>query len=390
MRRLFAPFLMLAWFAQPAPAQQGPVPPFADAESTRARLPDEERVWFESVDVDRALRRSGALYDDKALDAYLQALLERLYPEFKGVVRMRVVREPGLNAFALPNGSLYINMGLVARLENEAQLATVLAHEAAHFVHRHSFQNRENLKGSTGLATVLGVAGGVGGALVGSLAAMSSVYGYSRELEREADRVGFERIVKLGYDWVSGSRVFELLAEEAKILDVSHPVFFASHPQLEERVQSYRELGAAVESKGGETRVEVFLQATVKTRADWPREELARGKPKSVIHVLSDTARRERYPDFRYWLGEAYRVRGEPGDSERAIAELTPLAETSPVHPPALRTLGLLHMKNGNEAGAAGLFRRYLEVAPHAPDAAFVKQYLGQLEQSGTKGEEKK
>ena len=61
-----------------------------------------------------------------------------IYPD----IRVRIVDSPSLNAFALPNGSIYINTGMLTRLDNEAQLATVLAHEGVHFTHKHSWQQR--------------------------------------------------------------------------------------------------------------------------------------------------------------------------------------------------------------------------------------------------------
>lgn len=356
------------------------VKPFADAAAARALGEAESRVWSEAADLDRALRRNGALYGDAALDAYLQGIVDRLYPEFRGTVRVRVVNAPDLNAFALPNGSLYVNMGMLARLEDEAQLATVLAHEGAHFTHRHGFQHRETAKGSSGFALVLGVVGGLGGAILGNLVALSSIYGYSREHEREADRVGFERIVALGYDTASAPRVFELLDEEAKVLDLPEPVFFASHPRLEERIASYRELAAKRPAGSGIRALEPFLAATAKVRADWPKAELERGRPKSVIHVLADETRRLRYPSPAYWLGEAYRVRGEDGDTARAIASLERATVQDAAGAPAWRALGLLRMKAGEHAEAARLFRRYLEIAPQAPEAGYVRHYLAELE----------
>lgn len=364
----------------PAEAADTEVKPYADAAAVRARGEGEARVWSEAGDLDRAIRRNGALYGDATLDAYLQGILDRLFPEFSGVLRVRVVNAPDLNAFALPNGSLYVNMGMLARLEDEAQLATVLGHEGAHFVHRHGYQHRETAKSSSGFALVLGVVGGLGGAILGNIVALNAIYGYSRDHEREADRIGFERIVAQGYDTASAPRVFELLDEEAKVLALPEPVFFASHPRLEERIASYRELSAKRPPAGGTLGREAYLAATRKVRADWPRAEIERGKAKSVIHVLSDPKRRERYPHPDFWLGEAYRVRGDADDAKLAVEALERAIAADAAHAPAWRALGLMRMKVGEPAEAARLFRRYLELAPQAGDADFVRQYLAELE----------
>lgn len=363
---------------------QGPLPPFADAAATKQRGSDEERAWFEAGDLDRALRRSGALHGDRDLDGYLQQLLDRLFPEFLGAVRVQTVRDPVMNAFALPNGSLYINLGLIARMENEVQLASVLGHEAAHFVHRHGFQQRQTVKDSAGFALVIGVVGGGVGALVGNVVALNAIYGYSREFEREADRIGFERVARLGYDAAAGARTFELLAEEAKILKASRPVFFASHPQLEERIASFKELAEARKLQGGELGTETFLARSAKARAEWPELELSRGKAESLAHVLSDATRRARYPAGDYWLGEAYRLRAKPEDGDLAAGAYARMVEREPEFAPAYRGLGLVRMKQNQGKEAARLFRRYLELAPQAPDAAFIRHYLADLDPDPT------
>lgn len=386
MRRATSACLLAAGaaLAPCALAQQPAVPPFADAAATRQRLSDEERVWFEAADFDRALRRSGALHVDRELDAYLQELLDRLFPEFRGVLRMRTLSNPVMNAFALPNGSLYVNLGLIARLENEVQLATVVAHEGAHFVQRHSFQHRRTAKDSTGLALVIGVVGGGVGALLGNVAALGAIYGYSREFEREADRIGFERVARLGYDAAAGARTFELLAEEAKLLDASQPVFFASHPRLEERIASFKELAAASGAAGGDLGEQPFLERTAAARAGWPALELASGKAASLVHVLGDPARRARYPHGDYWLGEALRERGKPGDVDLAMSAQLRMIEREPSFAPPYRALGVLYMKQDLGEQAIPLLRRYLELAPQAADAGYVRQYLSEIDFDAT------
>ncbi|MCX8072229.1 MAG: M48 family metallopeptidase [Candidatus Binatia bacterium] len=82
---------------------------------------------------------------DPQLEAYLDGIAARLLPSFgldASTVQLRVVEDPFLNAFALPNGTLVISDGLLAQLDNEAQLACVLAHELTHFVERHAYARR--------------------------------------------------------------------------------------------------------------------------------------------------------------------------------------------------------------------------------------------------------
>ena len=110
-----------------------PVRSLTSASDARAANDEEGRVWVAAEDFDLALERQDALYPDPALQTYVQSVGDHLFPEFRGVVRYQVLNSPDLNAFALGNGSIYINSGMLARLDNEAQLATILAHEVTHF-----------------------------------------------------------------------------------------------------------------------------------------------------------------------------------------------------------------------------------------------------------------
>ena len=79
------------------------------------------------------------------IEQYLHEVLTRVVPDFSNPhmsVRMHLLPDTSPNAFVLPNGAMYVNTGLLALLENEAQLATVLGHEFCHFRHRHSYRER--------------------------------------------------------------------------------------------------------------------------------------------------------------------------------------------------------------------------------------------------------
>lgn len=371
-----------------ASAQIAPVSPFVSAPDKSTLDASELRIWEDAGDFDKGIRRRGALLGDAAVDAYLQSVLDALYPEFKGAVRVRTVSDPGLNAFALPNGSIYIHLGLLARLENEAQLAAVLAHEGAHFVYRHGHQHSQNVKAGAAFAmglSILGNAAGAGGManLLGQVAAYSSIFGFSRELEREADKVGFARMVTLGYDTEQGARVFELLRDEAKLLDEKEPVMFASHPKLGERIESFRELRTGSSEAGRHTRTEEerFLSATSEVRATWVRQAFGFSRYKSIIHVLEQASADKRFPaHFPYYLGEAYRLRNEKDDPDKALHAYQQALQRSPGYARTYKSLGLLHMRGERKSEAQAMFERYLALQPEADDAAFVKTYIQQIQ----------
>lgn len=375
---------LLAAHAQPMSAAT----PFASKPEKSSLELDELRIWDEAGDFDKALRRRGSLYGVAEVDRYLQGVLDELFPEFKGAVRVRTVNNPDLNAFALPNGSIYIHLGLLARLENEAQLAAVLAHEGAHFVYRHGHQRAQSHKTGAAFALGLSMIGGAAGVgdiagLLGQMAIYSSTYGFSREHEREADRVGFERMVRLGYDTDQGARVFELLRDEAKLLDEKEPVMFSSHPKLEERIESFKELRARHPDSASLTRTDEdrFLAATAGVRPDWIQQAFGFSRYKSIIHVLEQVTAAKRFPEhFPYYLGEAYRLRNEKEDPEKAMRSYNLALERSPDYASTYRSLGLLHMYGERKEEARAMFEKYLALRPEADDAAFVKTYIQQTQ----------
>ena len=351
--------------------------PWANAAASAELAPDEASLWREADEFDRALERSGKVDPDPVLAAYLQGIMDRLYPEFRGRFRVRLLNAQQINAFALPNGSVYVNAGLVARFQNEAQLATVLAHEGAHFIHRHSLQQAERVRNAAAFALVVSM---LGVPLAGDLIALSSMFGFSREHEREADSVGYQRLVAAGYDPRESIRTFEHLQAEIRAEEIKEPFFFASHPKLQERIESFSELSRGAD--GGELRLERFVETSGRLRLQSLAANLAAYRYKQLILVLADPARRREFPpEASYYLGEAYRLRGDKGDAELAEREYRIAIEGAPGFAPSYRALGLAQYRRGDKGDAAIQLGRYLELAPTAADRGYVENLLtGMLE----------
>lgn len=353
------------------------------AASEMGALSEEEaRVWSSGREFDEMLRKNGSLYQDEALERYVQSVADRVFPEFSGSIHMRVIRSPSLNAFALPNGSIYINSGMLARMDNEAQLATLIGHEGTHFIYRHGFQEHQSVKSASAFA--LGVAM-VGIPIFGDLLAMSSISGFSQEKETEADKVGFQRMVSAGYDPRESVKVFEHLMAEVKVLDTKEPFFFSSHPRLQERVDNFKGL-IAKQDGGGETGREIFLEQTRKVRLDNLANEISMARYKSVILELEDEKRRAEYPpEAQFYLGEAYRQRGNDGDDKLAEQYYGKAMTEAPQFAPSYRAMGMLCLKQGRYPCAAENFDKYLALAGDAKDVAYVRQYSDLAKQKGAK-----
>ncbi|NNF04459.1 MAG: M48 family metalloprotease, partial [Rhodothermales bacterium] len=157
-----------------------------------------------------------------------------------------------INAFALPGGFVYVTRGLMAHMENEAQLAVVLGHEIGHVAARHASQRALGQQ-----ARQLGViAGAVGGqALFGGEAAQSILelggianqfitLSYSRDAERESDALGVEYAARLGYDATQGAGFFRTLERLGEQSGQEIPGFLSSHPDPGERNETIQRSGA--------------------------------------------------------------------------------------------------------------------------------------------------
>lgn len=372
MRRPLA-FAMACALALPAQADS--VLPWTTAVDSHTLASGEKSLWQEASEFDQALLRAGKVNTDPALTAYLQGIMDRLYPEFKGRLNVRLLNAPHINAFALPNGSIYVNAGLVARFENEAQLATVLAHEGAHFTHRHSLQQAERVRNAAAFALVVNM---LGVPLVGDLIALSSMFGFSREHEREADEVGYQRLVAAGYATRESIRTFEHLQAEIKAADIKEPFFFASHPKLQERIDNFTEL--VKDAQGGEVAHQRFVDTTAQLRLASLEADLAAYRYKQIILMLTQPEKRREYPpEASYYLGEAYRLRNENDDLASAEREFNSVIETAPQFAPPYRALGFLFYKRKEPTRAAELFHRYLELAPNATDRGHIEYYLKAL-----------
>jgi len=161
-----------------------------------------------------------------------------------------VIRDPMLNAFALPGGFIGVHTGLVITSQSESELASVLGHEIGHVTQRHIARMIAKQKESTAmaigallLAMLAARAGGSSGsdltqaAIMGSQAAMlQQQLNFSREAEREADRVGFQTLVDAGFDGRGMEGFFARMQSGTRIYEGTAPAYLRTHPMTVERI----------------------------------------------------------------------------------------------------------------------------------------------------------
>jgi predicted Zn-dependent protease len=149
-----------------------------------------------------------------------------------------VVRDPRVNAFAVPGGFVYVNSGLLAMVKNEDELAGVLGHEIAHVHAHHVVRQQEKtqaLNYAALLGTLLSVVQPAAGALAQAASAAVSLQ-YQREFEQEADYLGARYLQGSGYDARAMLDFFKELSDRTRLASAAAPPYLQSHPVTDERI----------------------------------------------------------------------------------------------------------------------------------------------------------
>lgn len=187
------------------------------------------------------------LTDSSAETQYIRQLGQKLVatipPQYSWPFEFHVVAQKEINAFALPGGPMFINLGTITAAANEAELAGVMAHEMAHVYMQHSAKQAGKAQTTSVLAGIASIAlGATAGGMVGQLGQMGIQMGtqglmlkYSRSDESEADRVGTIILYKAGYNPVAMADFFKTLQAQG---GNSPPQWLSSHPSPGNRQQA--------------------------------------------------------------------------------------------------------------------------------------------------------
>jgi len=231
------------------------------------------------------------LVEDPAVVKYIDALGQSLVRNSarSGIAySFRVVDSPEVNAFALPGGFVYVNRGLIEAAKTEDELAGVLAHEIGHVVARHGADQamRAGLV-QTGLGALGTLLGRGTSSTIGKTAAEMVATGvfmrFSREAEREADRLGVRMLYDTGLQPRGMVSFFDTLAGIEKSQPNVVQKFFSSHPSPSERSENVSTLLSGFPS-GSKLVADTPAFHAVKTRlASLPRPEVEAAKAAAAI-----------------------------------------------------------------------------------------------------------
>lgn len=337
------------------------------------------RILFETREQETRLAALGMLYGDATLDAYLQSVMDRLYPDKQGAYRVRAIRDTEFNAFAVATGNVYVNIGALVRLRNEAELASVLGHEGGHLADDHMYRSIVDAKSTARISSALtmGLATTLPG--LGALVNYSTMAGFSRGFEREADHTGFQRLSAAGYDPNAAAPVFERMAREIEERKIKQPpYFFADHPKLLERVQNFK--GFAAGAPPGELRRDEYVAATQAVRMATLEMIHERKDGAELIAMLGDEgATAEFGAAGEFMLGEGFRFRAADGDAARALEHYTRAIEQDPDFAPAYGARGRLYARGGERDMAIRDLEHFVALTPDAREAPFARQTIDRL-----------
>ena len=305
------------------------------------------------------------------------------------------MRIPDFNAVMFPTGMAVIFTGLLLRMRNEAQLAGVIAHEAAHFLRKHQIRQWRDMRTKTDIFSILamgaGVAGGAAGINTGDIAQLGqfgtilSLLRYNRVLEAEADAMGVRLLAEQGYDPRAMAETWaQLIAEEElsakyrrkrRRRDIG---LFGTHPTPELRMADLRISAAEVMRPGAfyDARHAAYVAATAKIRPTLLDDQVKLNDPGASQYVINTLAKDGWNGLLRLHEAEIWRLRNRTGDDIRAAQGYASAVRYPDAPADAWRWHGIMLMKAGRTDEARAALARYLTMAPNAPDAAFVRQMM--------------
>ncbi|MEO0559210.1 MAG: M48 family metallopeptidase [Bacteroidota bacterium] len=210
-----------------------------------------EQEWALGRQIEAQLNRDLRIVTDPTLTQYVRSMGQQVVQAANadGVPwRFYVVADDAINAFNVPGGLVYINTGLIAQSGSAAELAGAVAHEVAHGVARHGTKRLSKANEANVVAgAVLGQSGNVAGRVAAQVAAQGAFAKFSRDDEREADRLGVRYMAGAGYDPRGLANLLDRLAAGEQ---GGGATLFRSHPMSSERRDTVERLARQYQGRG--------------------------------------------------------------------------------------------------------------------------------------------
>lgn len=334
-----------------------------------------DRLWQQAANEQSALEERGVVLTDPELSRYLHNVTDRLWlhtPVRMEAPRVKVIMDPRIDAHAYPNGVCYLSTGMLGVLENESQLAMILAHEMVHYVRQHTvaFYNRLS-NGGPPADTEHDHPGG----LNGGLDTMQRL----AEAERQADREGLAMIRAAGY---CDAQVLPLMSNLMhRMLDQGYRKYTS---QLNRRSAFFRN---QIRHPSGQASC---IASTVNQADDFQARlapallanaqiALRHGEWQQAHTSISAFLKlKPTHAPAHYLKGEILRRQHRGDRNDACISSYQQALTIDPTFPLAHRALGEWYYRAGRYRLARPHFEAFLDLAPGDNSQAFIKGYLQQ------------
>ncbi|MXY90080.1 MAG: M48 family metalloprotease [Gammaproteobacteria bacterium] len=383
---------------------------------------DEAGIWMIVEKQEQYLRTSPYRIENEHLDRFLHDISCRLAPDQCDEIRIYVLRTPGLNAFMMPNGAMFIQSGLLLRMTSTSELAAVIAHEITHYSQKHSIENIRRWNRANNTLSVIGAVVSAAGS-VATLGATSyesyqsaldlsntallmlqtaqifsafQLIAYGRDDERESDMYGLELLARAGFDPLSASRVWENYLVEEEYAGTERAFsFLSTHPLPQDRMQYLKEL-AETREVGDAVPVEleddiIFRFVTGEVRKEWLESEVRALHPEQMEGLIVN---QEKFANLDkgyllYLVARSWQIRAgrqglnswEIDEAMEKSLEMYIQASNTESNMPTegYRDLAQVAEDMGEIDIAIEALNEYLTLAPDAWDARFVRRKIESL-----------
>ena len=345
-------------------------------ESSRAELSAQvERRIGESI-MNEIRQREPSYVDDPDINDYLGRLGRRLVESSSnptGDFHFFAIRDNAINAFAMFGGYIGVNTGTVLTAQTESELAAVISHEIAHVTQNHLARQISKEKQNTVpmlVAMAIGILaarsnssvgmGAVAGAQAGAIQAQLA---YTRDFEREADRLGYQTLEKAGFDVHGMGDFFDRLQKAGRLYENNATVYLRSHPLTLERLSDMQNRAHESPYKQVVSHLDFYL-IRAKLRA-------FNGTPRDAVMDFETQFREKKYvsaPAVHYGLAVAYMRAKNPEAAQREMDAVRALKVASPL---IAGLAGDIRAALGDFSGAAAIFREALQRFPQSKSLVY-------------------
>ena len=316
------------------------------------------------------IRRDPNYLDDPEITEYVNELGQRLVAatlDAQQGFEFFVLRDNTINAFAMPGGFVGVNTGLLLAAQTESELASVLAHETAHVTQHHLARligKQDQMSMPTLAAILVGLLAArsrpdvTQAVIAGATAAnVQSQLNYTRDFEREADRIGFQRLQAAGFDVSAMPTFFERLQKATRLYENNAPAYLRTHPLTSERIADMQNRAQDAIYKQAPDNIEFYF-----VRAKLVAEQ---GRPSEAVAHFNEAVRERRYADeagARFGLACALlRAR----DFRRATSEIEAVKKLAGSDPMVGLLSARIYLGEGDAAGARDILRTGLSRFPN-------------------------